>query len=383
MPLCATTIEQEDPLINLFDFTRTELATFFEAQGEKSFRANQLFRWIHQQGIFDFMAMTDISRSLREWLQANTTLILPTIERVQQSDDGTRKWLLRLHDGNYIETVYIPEQNRGTLCVSSQVGCALNCSFCSTARQGFNRNLTVSEIIGQLRLAVMDLSSTGNCHDRVVTNVVMMGMGEPLLNFDAVVASMEIMMDTHAYGLSKRRVTLSTSGVVPALKRLSYVSEAALALSLHAANDALRDELVPINKKYPLSELLAVCRNYFPKDSGRVITMEYVMLDGINDSAKDAKDLVKCLQGIPCKINLIPFNPFPHAPYRCSKPETIAQFQQILQRSGLITVIRKTRGDDIDAACGQLAGQGKIIDRTSRRRRYLMSTNSINESALL
>ena len=359
-----------DKRINLFDFTRKTLALFFEAQGEKAFRANQLFRWIHQQQITDFEQMTDLSQSLRSWLQTHATLTLPTVVREQHAKDGTCKWLLRLHDGNCIETVYIPTTNRGTLCVSSQVGCALNCQFCSTAKQGFNRNLSISEIIGQVTVAVKLLTAKTDPKQRRITNVVMMGMGEPLLNFDAVLASMEIMMDDYAYGLSKRRVTLSTSGVVPALKKLREQSDVALAVSLHAANDRLRNELVPINKKYPLSELLAVCRDYFPPGSGRVITIEYVMLSGVNDCEKDAKDLVKLLQGIPCKINLIPFNPFPNTPYRCSEPETIAQFQRQLRRSGFITVVRTPRGDDIDAACGQLAGQGQIIDRTSRHRRY-------------
>ena len=353
---------------NILDFNQSALAAFFVANGEKRFRAQQLFKWIHQRGVIDFSQMTDVSLALREWLQQHTVIALPEIANQQLSVDGTCKWLLRLADGNCIEMVYIPEGGRGTLCVSSQVGCALNCSFCATARQGFSRNLTVAEIIGQVWLATRTLSAMDGQHDRHVTNVVMMGMGEPLLNFDNVVAAMDIMMDDCAYGLSKRRVTLSTSGMVPALRQLREVSEASLAISLHASNDPLRDQLVPINKKYPLEELLAVCRDYFPASSGRSITMEYVMLDGINDSIADAKQLVRCLQGIPCKVNLIPFNPFPFAGYKRSSDAAIYQFQTILQRAGFITVTRKTRGDDIDAACGQLVGD--VNDRTSRSRRY-------------
>ncbi len=285
----------------------------------------------------------------------------------QLSSDGTIKWLLRLEDGNCIETVYIPEKTRGTLCISSQVGCALTCSFCSTAQQGFSRNLKVSEIIGQIWFAARKLSKENGKHDKAVTNVVMMGMGEPLLNYDNVVSAMNIMRDTHAYGLSKYRVTLSTSGVVPMMKKLREQCEVSLAVSLHAPNDELRDILVPINKKYPLKELMEVCQHYFSErgEKKREIVIEYVMLDGINDTEIHAKQLIKLLRNIPAKVNLIPFNPFPHTQYRRSSPENIKIFQQILIKHGINTIVRKTRGDDIDAACGQLVG--KVQDRTQRQ----------------
>ncbi len=353
---------------NLLNFTQSGLSEFFVAAGEKPFRARQVFQWVHQYGVTDFADMSNLSLALRDSLQVRAVVRPPCIATQQLSADGTCKWLLRLEDGNCIETVYIPEPGRGTLCVSSQVGCALNCTFCATARQGFNRNLSVAEIIGQVWVAARALSADGKRHDKRITNVVMMGMGEPLLNFDNVVAAMEIMMDDHAYGLSKRRVTLSTSGVVPALLRLRDVSEASLAISLHAANDTLRNQLVPINKKYPLAELLAACRDYFPPHSGRQITMEYVMLDGVNDSIADAKQLVQCLRGIACKINLIPFNPFPNAGYKRSSTAAILRFQAELQHAGFTTMTRKTRGDDIAAACGQLVGD--IQDRTKRSQRF-------------
>ena len=355
--------------VNLFDFDRKTMTDFFVAQGEKSFRAQQVFKWIHQSGEIDYTAMSNLSLSLRQWLQTHATVNLPEIISEQVSQDGTCKWLLKLVDGNSIETVFIPEDDRGTLCISSQVGCALNCSFCATARQGFNRNLTVAEIIGQLWIARRALAQRLQTDERIVSNVVMMGMGEPLLNFDNVVAAMDIMMDDFAYGLSKRRVTLSTSGVVPALKQLKQVSECALAISLHASRDDLRNILVPINKKYPLAELLSVCRDYFTDaNAKRVITMEYVMLEGINDTEADAKQLAKILRGIPCKVNLIPFNPFVGAGYQRSKPEVIARFRDILIQAGYVTVTRKTRGDDIAAACGQLVGE--VHDKTRRSARY-------------
>lgn len=352
--------------INLMDLDRQEMANLFSSLGEASYRATQTLQWIHQYGVANIDDMTNISKVLRQKLSAMSEIKPLEIATEQSSQDGTRKWLLKLADGNCIETVFIPEDDRGTLCVSSQVGCALNCSFCSTAQQGYNRNLTVAEIIGQVWLAVRKLAADGKTHDHTVSNVVMMGMGEPLLNFDAVVKAMEIMMDDFAYGLSKRRVTLSTSGVVPAMHKLAEVSEVALAVSLHAPTDALRDVLVPINKKYPLEQLLAVCKNYY-KDQRRRITMEYVMLDGVNDTTDHAHQLAKILQGIPSKINLIPFNPFKGAPYQRSSKEKINQFRDILTRAGFTTITRKTRGDDIDAACGQLVG--KVFDRTIRTKR--------------
>lgn len=354
-------------LINLLDLDRQGMADLFCSLGEAPYRATQVLQWIHQYGVQDLAEMTNISKTLRQKLAAISQITPLEVATEQRSQDGTRKWLLRLADGNCIETVFIPEDDRGTLCVSSQVGCALNCSFCSTAQQGYNRNLTVAEIIGQVWLAVRKLATDGRCHDHTVSNVVMMGMGEPLLNFDSVVKAMGIMMDDFAYGLSKRRVTLSTSGVVPAMQRLAEISDVALAVSLHAPTDELRDTLVPINKKYPLSELLAVCRNYYKNDQRRRITMEYVMLDGINDTQGHANQLVKILQGIPSKVNLIPFNPFPGASYQRSPKEKIDRFRDILSRAGFTTITRKTRGDDIDAACGQLVG--KVFDRTVRTKR--------------
>lgn len=354
--------------INLLNFNRQDLEAYFIELGEKSFRATQVLQWIHQRGFADVNNMSNLSKVLREKLSQQTIIQLPEVVIDQLSDDGTRKWLLKLQDGNCIETVFIPEDDRGTLCVSSQVGCALNCSFCSTAQQGFNRNLTVAEIIGQVWLAVRLLSSDGATHDHKVTNVVMMGMGEPLLNFDAVVKAMDIMMDDCAYGLSKRRVTLSTSGVVPAMKQLAEVSDVSLAVSLHAPTDELRDILVPINKKYPLSQLLSVCKDYFKNEPRRRITFEYVMLQDVNDSVDHAYALIDILKDVPAKVNLIPFNPFPRTQYRCSSKTVINRFRDILMEAGLVTMTRKTRGDDIDAACGQLVG--KVFDRTSRSARY-------------
>ncbi|NLO80208.1 MAG: 23S rRNA (adenine(2503)-C(2))-methyltransferase RlmN [Xanthomonadaceae bacterium] len=347
--------------LNLLDLDRKAMEGFFAELGEKPFRAVQVIKWIHQRGVYDFDAMTDLSKALRAKLSELCEVRLPEVIFDQRSADGTRKWLLRLDGGNAIETVFIPEPNRGTLCVSSQVGCALECSFCSTATQGFNRNLTIAEIIGQLRFAVSALAEEG----RKVTNVVFMGMGEPLLNFNNVVAAASLMVDDHAYGLSKRRVTISTSGVVPALYRLAEATDVSLAVSLHAPNDELRDQLVPINKKYPIAELLPACRNYLGNNPHRRITWEYVMLDGVNDQDEHARQLARLLAGIPSKINLIPFNPFPGSRYRRSSPERIQRFARILQQAGYVTTTRRTRGDDIDGACGQLVG--KVHDRTRRR----------------
>lgn len=358
-------------MLNLLDLDLNDLTAFFVEQGEKSFRAKQVFQWIHQRGIDNFSEMTDLAKSLRERLSAECEIRSPEIVKEQCSTDGTRKWLMRLEGGNNIETVFIPEKNRGTLCVSSQVGCALNCTFCSTATQGFNRNLTVAEIIGQVWQASRRLRALGpnDMHKNIITNVVMMGMGEPLLNFDAVITALSIMRDDLAYALPRRRVTLSTSGVVPKIYELSVVADVSLALSLHAPNDELRTQLVPINKKYPIATLMDACRRFVTDKPGRHVTIEYVMLKGINDKREHAKQLVKLLEGLPCKVNLIPFNPFPGANYKRSSIEDMDAFLVILKKAGYITTLRKTRGDDIDAACGQLVGQ--IIDRTRRNARFI------------
>lgn len=358
--------------VNLLNYSRTQLESLLVSWGEKPFRAQQLIKWVHQVGLTSFDEMTNLSKVFRQNLSELAEINLPEVIWDQASADGTHKWLIRLFDGNCIEMVYIPERNRGTLCVSSQVGCALNCSFCSTAKQGFNRNLSVAEIIGQVWIAYRKLSQDGTTKNRVITNVVLMGMGEPLLNFDNVVAAMEIMMDDLAYNLSKYRVTLSTSGLIPQMEELKKVSNAALAVSLHAPNDELRNELVPINKKYPLEQLMAICRNYYEDEPRRVVTFEYVMLDGVNDSEAHAKQLVKLLRNVPCKMNLIPFNPFPNSGYERSKPDVIARFQKIIAAAGINTTVRKTRGDDIDAACGQLVGQ--VQDRTRRSLKWQKHT---------
>jgi 23S rRNA (adenine2503-C2)-methyltransferase len=362
---------QEVRKTNLLDLNRQELEAFFTARGEKRFRAAQLMKWIHGRGVADFDAMTDIGKGLRADLRETAEIRLPEIVADQLSDDGSRKWLLRLADGNCIETVYIPEAGRGTLCVSSQVGCMLNCSFCSTARQGFNRNLSSGEIIAQLWQASRALGSRPD-GERRISNVVMMGMGEPLLNYENVVRSIQVMLDDFGYGLSKRRVTLSTAGVVPAIRRLRTDCDVSLAVSLHAPDDELRDELVPLNRKYPIAELLDACREYVGQDSRRRVTFEYVLLDGVNDSDVHARRLLRLLEGVPAKVNLIPFNPFPETRYRCSPAQTIARFFGLLNRSGIVTITRKTRGDDIDAACGQLAGH--FQDRTRRRARALAAS---------
>lgn len=354
--------------VNLLDLNYQRLLDFCIEQGEKPYRAQQLMQWIHQVGLNDFGQMTNLSKAFREKLMTFAEIRLPELVGCQESKDGTHKWLLKLSCGNCIETVFIPEKTRGTLCVSSQVGCALNCSFCSTGKQGFNRNLTTAEIIGQLWFAVRTLSEKQGTHDRKVTNVVMMGMGEPLLNFDNVVAAMDIMMHDFGYGLSKRRVTLSTSGIVPELERLREVSPVSLAVSLHAPTDDLRDILVPINKKYPLKELMSLCKRYFKNEPRRYITFEYVMLKDVNDSLAHADALVRCLRGVPSKVNLIPFNPFPMTEYERSSQEVIDAFRHRLMSKGINTITRKTRGDDIDAACGQLAGSVK--DRTRRSERW-------------
>jgi 23S rRNA (adenine2503-C2)-methyltransferase len=355
-----------DKEINLLGLDRDAMRAFVTGLGEKPFRADQLLQWIHQRGVADIAAMTNLSKDFRARLQEEATVRLPEVVHDRVATDGTRKWLLQLDDGNCIETVFIPETDRGTLCVSSQVGCMLNCTFCSTARQGFNRNLRSDEIIGQLFVAQRALGQTPG-GERLITNVVMMGMGEPLLNFDNVVMAMGLMVEDLAYGLSRRRVTLSTAGVVPAIDRLRAALPVSLAVSLHAPNDALRDSLVPINRKYPIKELLDACRRYVAGDSRRRITFEYVMLDGVNDTPAHARELIHLLEGVPAKVNLIPFNPFPEAGYARSPQDRIDRFREMLMRSGVITVTRRTRGDDIDAACGQLAGQ--VMDRTRRSAR--------------
>ncbi len=357
-----------DQKINLLNFTLQQMRQFFAELGEKPYRAQQVMQWIHQVGFHDFSQMTNLGKRLRQTLNQTAEIRVPEIISCQQSSDGTYKWLMKLVCGNSIETVFIPEARRGTLCVSSQVGCALNCSFCSTGKQGFNRNLSTAEIIGQVWLAVRTLSQKNGVHDKQITNVVMMGMGEPLLNFENVVAAMDVMMDDFGYGLSKRRVTLSTSGLVPQLERLREASPVALAVSLHAPNDALRDELVPVNKKYPLAELMGLCKRYFQDEPRRKVTFEYVMLKGINDQPEHANQLIYLLQDVPAKVNLIPFNPFPNTEYECSSSATINGFRARLLAKKINTTVRKTRGPDIDAACGQLAG--KVKDRTSRSLRW-------------
>ncbi|MDT8451804.1 MAG: 23S rRNA (adenine(2503)-C(2))-methyltransferase RlmN [Gammaproteobacteria bacterium] len=354
--------------INLLDLDRDGLVGFFDSLGEKPFRASQILKWIHQQDVADFQQMSNISKSLREQLEHLAEVKAPEVVLDELSEDGTRKWVLKLSDGNQIETVYIPESDRGTLCVSSQVGCALDCSFCSTGRRGFNRNLSTAEIISQVWLATR-LVNQENKQGRAVTNVVLMGMGEPLLNFDNMVKAVRIMMDDFAYGLSKRRVTVSTAGVVPAMDKLGDVLDTRLAVSLHATNNELRDQLVPINKKYPLEELIPACHRFIEKQNARTrITFEYVMLDGVNDSDQHARELVKLLKGIPVMMNLIPFNPFEGSGYKSSSMKRIEQFSQILINADMTTVIRRTRGEDIDAACGQLVG--KVEDKSRRHRRF-------------
>jgi 23S rRNA (adenine2503-C2)-methyltransferase len=384
---------------NLLDFDAQALASYFTEMGEKPFRARQLMRWIYKAGESDFAAMTDIAAALRDKLAQRACITAPNVMREELSDDGTRKWLLDVGTGNAVEAVYIPvgvhessgadveggdvaagitsagrsrfagpsshapARPRGTLCVSTQAGCALNCTFCSTGKQGFNRNLSVAEIIGQLWWANHQLGKDAEGNWKI-SNVVMMGMGEPLLNFDNTVSALRLMLDDHAYGLSRRRVTVSTSGIVPAMDRLREECPVALAVSLHAPNDKLRDELVPINQKYPLKVLLAACQRYLERAPRDFITFEYVMLEGVNDSVQQARELVKLVRDVPCKFNLIPFNPFPQTHYRRSSPDAIQRFRDVLMQADIVTTTRKTRGDDIAAACGQLAGQ--VQDKTKR-----------------
>jgi 23S rRNA (adenine2503-C2)-methyltransferase len=348
--------------LNLLDLDLQGLTAWFQDIGEKPFRARQVLRWLHQHGAEDFDQMTDLARGLREKLRQLAQIRPPVLVAEQAAADGTRKFLLEVGPGNRVETVYIPETDRGTLCVSTQVGCALECRFCSTGRQGFNRNLTVAEILGQLWWANKALGQARG--ERIISNVVLMGMGEPLLNFDNLVTALSVMLDDHAYGLSRRRVTVSTSGIVPAMDRLRERMPVALAVSLHAPDDALRDELVPINRKYPLKELMAACRRYVAAAPRDFITFEYVMLAGVNDGPEHARALIELTRDVPCKFNLIPFNPFPDSGYRRSSPQAVRRFASELQAAGYIATIRKTRGDDIDAACGQLAGE---VEDKSRR----------------
>jgi 23S rRNA (adenine2503-C2)-methyltransferase len=350
---------------NLLDLDAAGLAAFFEELGEKPFRARQVLKWLHQSGEGDFAKMSDLAKSLREKLAGAARVHAPTVVGDTLAADGTRKWLMKVDTANAIEAVFIPETSRGTLCVSSQAGCVLDCAFCSTGKQGFNRNLSTGEIIGQLWLANNLLREKKE--ERVISNVVMMGMGEPMLNLDNVIPALRLMLDDNAYGLSRRRVTVSTSGVIPGMDRLRDECPVALAVSLHAPNDRLRDELVPLNRKYPLRELIAACNRYLEKAPRDFITFEYVMLDGVNDSDALAREAAALAGEVRCKYNLIPFNPFAGVDYKRSSPDRIRRFAEILQGAGITVTTRKTRGDDIAAACGQLAGD--VDDRTRRRRR--------------
>ncbi len=368
-------------MVNLLGLDAHALDAFVAEIGEKPFRAKQLMRWVHRYGESSFTEMSDLATTLREKLTETAVVAVPRVISDGSSEDGTRKWLLDVGNGNAVETVFIPEPNRGTLCISTQAGCTLACEFCSTGKQGFNRNLTVAEIVGQLWTANRALGAAhtrehgeqgergGNdeglsCGERVVSNVVLMGMGEPLLNFDNVVPALRLMLDDNAYGLSRRRVTVSTSGIVPLIDRLREACPVALAVSLHAPNDALRDRLMPINRKYPLRELLAACVRYLDRAPRDFITFEYVMLSGVNDGEQQARELIALLADVPSKVNLIPFNPFPGTEFQRSPREVIRRFSDALNAAGIVTTTRKTRGDDIDAACGQLAGQ--VQDRTRR-----------------
>ncbi|HMN56049.1 MAG TPA: 23S rRNA (adenine(2503)-C(2))-methyltransferase RlmN [Ottowia sp.] len=367
------------PGVNLLEFDLDALAAFCETLGEKRFRATQLFRWIHQRGVADFGQMSDLAKSLRDKLAGSAHVAAPAVTTQHISKDGTIKWLFDVGGGNAIETVFIPEDDRGTLCISSQAGCAVGCRFCSTGHQGFSRNLTTGEIVAQLWFAEHFLRRHLGSTERVITNVVMMGMGEPLQNYDRVVPALRTMLSDHGYGLSRRRVTVSTSGVVPMIDRLARDCPVALAVSLHAPDDALRDHLVPLNRKHPIDELLATCARYLPHAPRDFITFEYVMLDGVNDTPEHAQALIALMrrhgaQGLRGKFNLIPFNPFPQSGLTCSPMPRVLAFGKALNDAGLVTTVRKTRGDDIDAACGQLAGDVKdrtrVHERMARQRSY-------------
>jgi 23S rRNA (adenine2503-C2)-methyltransferase len=368
---------QTTDTVNLLGMAPAALAEFCVALGEKPFRATQLLKWMHHRGVDDFDAMTDISKKFRTQLQELSEIRAPEGVSRHDSADGTIKWIIRVEGGSCVETVMIPESGRRTLCVSSQVGCSLDCSFCATGKQGYQRDLTAAEIIGQVWIACKALAEPDKRISEAISNVVMMGMGEPLLNFDNVIASIQLMMEDNAYGLSKRRVTVSTSGVVPKLLEMGELVDPSLAISLHAPNDALRDELVPINRKYPIAELLKACNDYLAMmpDRKRVITVEYTLIKGVNDQPKHAQELAALLKILPCKINLIPFNPFNLSNYEKPSNNTIFRFRDILYKNGYTTTIRSTRGDDIAAACGQLAGQ--VADRTKRSARH-QAANAIN-----
>jgi 23S rRNA (adenine2503-C2)-methyltransferase len=367
--------------VNLLGLSRQQMESFFTDLGEKRFRAEQVMKWIHHQGVIDFAAMSNLGKGLREKLDSLATVTPPEIADQQDSADGTRKWAIRVAGGALVEAVLIPEAGRATLCVSSQVGCSLDCKFCSTGKQGFQRDLTAAEIIGQVWLAINSYDGWQSGKGRIVTNVVMMGMGEPLLNFDNVVAAMSLMTDDLAYGLSKRKVTLSTSGVVPALDRLSEFSDVSLAVSLHAPNDAIRNQIVPINRRYPIQQLLQSARNYIDAqtDRKRVVTIEYTLLAGVNDQPEHARELSVLLKDFPCKINLIPFNHFPNSGFDRPSGNAVSRFWQVLVDAGFIVTVRSTRGDDIDAACGQLVGE--VVDRTRRSERYRQLNSASNAVA--
>ncbi|GHC16353.1 dual-specificity RNA methyltransferase RlmN [Aidingimonas halophila] len=370
----AMTATTENTRTNLLGLSRDRMESFFLSIGEKKFRAAQVMKWIHHEGCDDFHAMTNLSKALRTKLTDVAEIRGPGVVYEGSSSDGTRKWVLEVEDGSYVETVLIPAEGgkRRTLCVSSQVGCSLDCSFCSTGKQGFQRNLTAAEIIGQVWVATRSAGPQRDTSNRAVTNVVMMGMGEPLMNYDNVVPAMKLMLDDDGYGLSKRRVTLSTSGVVPMIERLGDELDVSLAISLHAANDELRNELVPLNRKYNIDRLLEACRGYLGKCSDtRMITIEYTLIKGVNDQHEHAAQLASILEGLPCKINLIPFNPFPHSGYEKPSRNQVMRFQQWLYELGYTAPVRMTRGDDIDAACGQLVG--RVKDRTRRHERYIQS----------
>ncbi|GAB3482870.1 dual-specificity RNA methyltransferase RlmN [Azotobacter salinestris] len=370
----------ETTRVNLLGLTQPQLEGFFESIGEKRFRAGQVMKWIHHFGVDDFEAMSNIGKALREKLRACAEIRGPEIVSQDISSDGTRKWVVRVASGSCVETVYIPQAGRGTLCVSSQAGCSLDCSFCSTGKQGFNSDLTAAEIIGQVWIANKSFGTVPAKIDRAITNVVMMGMGEPLMNFDNVVAAMQIMMDDLGYGISKRKVTLSTSGVAPMIDELGKVIDVSLALSLHAPNDELRNRLVPINRKYPLAVVLDACRRYISRlGEKRVLTVEYTLLKDVNDQPEHAAQMIELLRDVPCKINLIPFNPFPHAGYERPSNNAIRRFQDLLHQAGHNVTVRTTRGEDIDAACGQLVGQ--VMDRTRRSERYIAVRQLGDEAA--
>lgn len=358
--------------VNLLDFDRKSLESFFTEMGDKSFRAQQVLKWIYHQGTINYNEMTNLSKSLRAKLKESTCIKAAKIKSEQKSSDGTYKWLIEIDGGNSVETVFIPESDRGTLCISSQIGCPLECKFCSTGQQGFNRNLSTSEIIGQVWAANKALGYFEN-DKRIITNIVFMGMGEPLLNYDNVLKAINLLTDDFGFGLARRRVTVSTSGIIPEIDRLKDDTNVSLAISLHASNNELRNDIVPINRSYPMVDLLEACKRFTKARDNEPITIEYVMLKGVNDSTKDAHNLVNCLKGLPAKVNLIPFNTFPGTNYNCSELKTINAFRDILMQANIFTITRKTRGDDIDAACGQLVG--KVMAKAERHQKNSMGLN--------